>query len=83
VSKALNEIEKKVAEFFVKREGQDVLKVIRNLNFRSDGILDSLDFVSLGVYVERNFGVKLDLTSMETIRLMSTFDSLVKLVQSK
>ena len=79
----MNEIEKKVAEFFVKREGQDVLKVIRNLNFRSDGILDSLDFVSLGVYVERNFGVKLDLTSMETIRLMSTFDSLVKLVQSK
>ncbi len=69
-----------MAKFFVEREGEGILDSIREMDFLADGILDSLDIVSLAVYVEKNFGVKLDLTNPETFRAVRRFDSLVALV---
>lgn len=76
----LSEKEMKLAKFFVEREGQGVIEVIRDIDFFEKGIMDSLDLVSLGVFIEKTFGKKIDLSSPETLKAARRFDSLMKLV---
>lgn len=75
-----SEKEMKLAKFFVDREGQGVLDVIRDIDFFEKGIMDSLDLVSLGVFIERTFGRKIDLSSPETLKAVRRFDSLMMLI---
>lgn len=75
----LTEQEMKLARFFVQREGDGVLDVIRDIDFMEQGLLDSLDMVTLAVFVQKEFGRKLDLTAPDIMRAMSRFDSLYRL----
>ena len=77
----LNENETKLAQFFIEREGDGILEVIKDIDFFNEGIIDSLDFVSLAVYVEDNFGKKLDLTNQDVFNAMKRFQSLIELIQ--
>jgi len=73
--------EMKLAQFFVEREGAGVLDVIRDTDFFEAGIMDSLDLVSLGVFIEKTFGKKIDLTDADTLRAARRFDSLMALLE--
>jgi acyl carrier protein len=77
---SFSDSEMKLARFFVEREGEGVLEVIRDIDFFDAGIIDSLDMVSLGVYVEKTFGKKLDLTDAATLTAARRFDALMALV---
>ena len=72
--------EMKLAQFFIKREGEGILKEIRDMDFIEAGILDSLDMVTMAVFIERSFGKKLDLTDAATFDLSRRFDSLMSLI---
>jgi|TARA_B100001971_G_C17936961_1_gene405636 acyl carrier protein len=76
-----NENETKLAQFFIEREGEGILEVIKDIDFFDEGIIDSLDFVSLAVYVEDNFGIKLDLTNQDVFQAMKRFQTLIELIQ--
>ena len=71
--------EMKLAQFFVEREGEGILEEIRNIDFIEAGILDSLDMVSLAVFIEVSFGKKLNLTEETTFNAARRFDSLMDL----
>ncbi len=75
-----SEKEMKLAQFFVEREGAGVLDVIRDIDFFDAGIMDSLDLVSLGVFIEKTFGRKIDLTDPDTLTAARRFDSLMALL---
>ncbi len=72
--------ELKMAQFFIDREGRGVLNSLRTMNFLADGIIDSLDMVSLAVHIESKFGKKIDLTDRGTLQALTKFDSLMSLV---
>lgn len=72
--------EQKLAQFFIEREGNGILEEIREIDFIEAGIIDSLDLVSLAVFIEQNFGKKIDLASPETFTAARHFDSLMKLI---
>ena len=72
--------ELKLAQFFVEREGEGVLDVLRDIDLFEAGIMDSLDLVSLGVFIEKTFGKKLDLTDSATLAAARRFDTLAALV---
>ena len=76
-----NENETKLTQFFIEREGEGILEVIKDIDFFDEGIIDSLDLVSLAVYVEDNFGKKLDLTNQDVFQAMNRFQSLIELIQ--
>ena len=38
-----SQTEKIVTQFFIEREGEEILKVIKKIDFVDEGILDSLD----------------------------------------
>jgi len=76
----LTDDERKLAQFFVEREGDGILEEIHEVDFIEAGIIDSLDLVSLAVFIEKNFNRKLDLVSPETFSAARRFDSLMKLI---
>lgn len=73
--------EMKLCQFFVEREGEGILEELRDMDFVEAGILDSLDMVSLAVFIERSFGKKLDLTDERTFAAARRFDSLMNLMR--
>ena len=75
-----SEVEKIIADFFVEREGNELLKEIRELNFIEEGILDSLDIVFLATYLEEKFSIKIDITDDNILKTFSNFENIVKLV---
>lgn len=78
----LQEIEKVIERFFVEREGEGISEIIRDIDFIEEGILDSLDLVSLSVFIESNLRKKIDVTDDQTFQSMRRFDSLVAMVTS-
>ena len=76
----LREPDKVIERVFVEREGEGVLETIRNIDFIEEGILDSLDLVSLSAFIESNLGKKIDVTDEMTFRSIRRFDSLVEMV---
>ena len=78
----LQEIEKTIERFFVEREGEGISEIIRDIDFIEEGILDSLDLVSLSVFIESNLGKKIDVIDDHTFQSMRRFDSLVAMVTS-
>ena len=75
-----SQTEKIVAQFFVEREGEEILKVIKKIDFVDEGILDSLDIISLADYLQKKFNKKIDVTNYETIQTFHRFNDIVKLV---
>ena len=47
----------------------------------NEGLLDSLDMVVLAVFIEKEFNVKLDLTSPETYINIQTFDKIFLMLE--
>ena len=67
-------------DFFVEREGEGVVEIIRDIDLVDEGILDSLDVVTLGAYIEMKIGKKIDVTERGTLNSVRRFDSLLDLV---
>lgn len=74
---AYTQEEMRLARFFVEREGEGVLDELREVDFVEQGYLDSLDLVTLAVFIEKEFGKKLDLTDPEIFARTHTFDALM------
>lgn len=79
----LDNIEKVLEEFFVEREGADITERLATIDFIDEGILDSLDFLSLAIFVEEKFNLKLDMASTETFSAMRTMDGIVQLISDR
>ena len=56
------------------------MKVIKKIDFIDEGILDSLDVVSLAAFLQKEFKKKIDVTNYETMQAFHHFDDIVKLV---
>lgn len=74
--------ERKLAQFFVEREGEGILDVLKTANLVTEGFIDSLDMVVLAVFIEAEFGKKLDLTSEEAFHAVQSFEKLHSLATS-
>ena len=71
--------EMRLARFFVEREGEGVLATLKDIDFIEQGYLDSLDLVSLAVFIEQEFGHKIDLSDPTIFQQTRNFASLAQL----
>ena len=74
--------EMRLAQFFIEREGEGILAELREVDLIEQGYLDSLDLVTLAVFIEREFGRKLDLTDPAIFEKTRSFNSLMALALS-
>ena len=75
-------IKNKIYSFFCEREGEEILKTIEKIDFIDEGILDSLDFITLAAFIEKEFQVKLNMTNEETFNSMRKIESLLNLISN-
>ena len=80
--KMFNVNEEKMLKFFTEREGQGIRNDIRNLDLQAEGILDSLDMVELAMFIQNEFGKKVDLSDAKTLAALENFDSLMQLIEA-
>jgi acyl carrier protein len=74
--------EQLVANYFIQKEGENILDSIKEIDFIDSGIIDSLDLINLAVYIEETFNLKLNLVDESTFNSIRQFDSLVKLIET-
>jgi acyl carrier protein len=74
------EVTKVLREFFVEREGAGILEVIEDIDFVEEGIIDSIDLVTLAAFIEEKLGKRIDPTDCDTLDAVRRFGTLVALV---
>lgn len=68
-------------EFFVQREGNQIVEKLMDLDLVESGIIDSLDILEIAILIERNLGIKLNLSEDQTFSAMKRFDSIINLLE--
>jgi|688.fasta_scaffold638656_2 acyl carrier protein len=68
-------------DFFVQREGDQIVAELLDLDLIESGIIDSLDILELAILIEKNVGVKVDLSNDQTFSAMRRFDSIINLLE--
>lgn len=68
-------------DFFIQREGDQIVEELMNLDLIESGIIDSLDILELAILIENNTGVKIDLSNDQTFSAMRNFGSIINLIE--
>lgn len=74
-------ITKELENFFVKKEGKKILKNIKNKNLMKEGLIDSLDVLTICSLLQKKFNYKVDLSSSKVLKSFESFENIVKLVK--
>ena len=74
------EKEKILEKWFVDQEGKVILKTLRSKNLIKDGILDSLNILTLTLFIEKKFNYKIDISKPKILKNFEKFDKIIKLL---
>lgn len=68
-------------DFFIQREGDQIVAELEDLDLIESGIIDSLDILELVILIEKNVGVKIDLSNDQVFSSMRWFNSIIDLLE--
>ena len=68
-------------DFFIQREGDQIVAELEDLDLIESGIIDSLDILELVILIEKNVGVKIDLSNDQAFSAMRRFNSIIYLLE--
>tara|TARA_B110000259_G_C13844131_1_gene333963 strand:+ start:14 stop:268 length:255 start_codon:yes stop_codon:yes gene_type:complete len=68
-------------DYFVKKEGKQVLKNIKKINLINAGYLDSMDVVNLASLIQKTYKKKIDLSKESVLKSFEKFDLIIKLIK--
>ena len=68
-------------DYFVKKEGKQVLKNIKKINLINAGYLDSMDVVNLASLIQETYKKKIDLSKESVLKSFEKFDLIIKLIK--
>jgi acyl carrier protein len=74
-------VEKELENFFEKRDGKEALKNLRKKNLIKDGLIDSLDILTLSTILQKKFNYKVNLNNSRTLKSFEKFDKIVSLIK--
>jgi len=80
----MNKKEKVIKEletFFERRDGKEVLKNLRKKNLIKDGLIDSLDILTLSTILQKKFNYKINLNNSKNLKSFEKFDKIVNLIK--
>jgi acyl carrier protein len=67
--------------FFIKKEGKQILKNLKKDNLIKQGYLDSMDVVNLASLIQKNYQIKINLSKESILKSFEKFDSIIKLIK--
>lgn len=68
-----------ILDFFVRREGEDVLEHLFDVDLIESGLLDSLDVLELTSIIEEELQIKIDLTSESVFQKMRSLNGIIEI----
>ena len=68
-------------DFFVQREGEQILEKIFEIDLVEAGLIDSLDILEIILIIEENLGVKLDLGEELIFEKMRRLSTIIELLE--
>ncbi|MDC1162746.1 hypothetical protein OAT03_00690 [Candidatus Pelagibacter sp.] len=73
-------VKKIVDNFLIKKEGKSILKDISKKNLIRDGIIDSLDLLTLASIIEKKTGKKILISSPKIYNKFNNYSKLIKIL---
>lgn len=67
--------------FFIKKEGKQILKNLKKDNLIKQGYLDSMDIVNLALLIQKTYKIKINLSKESILKSFEKFDSIIKLIK--
>ena len=77
------DIEKYIVNYFIEKEGKGIKKILFKINLLEDGIIDSLDLVTISIEIENKFNIKINPNTSETLKNFTHVKKIVEYVFSK
>tara|TARA_Y100000741_G_C18258581_1_gene559834 strand:- start:3589 stop:3825 length:237 start_codon:yes stop_codon:yes gene_type:complete len=68
-----------VDNFLTKKEGRSILKNIEKKNLVNDGILDSLDILTVASEIEKKTKKKIDISKPKNLKKFNKYKDLIKI----
>ncbi len=68
-----------VDDFLTKKEGKSILKNIEKKNLVNDGILDSLDILTVASEIEKKAKKKIDISKPKNFKKFNKYKDLIKI----
>jgi acyl carrier protein len=75
-----NQVSSFLEDFFVKREGVEVLEYYRTVDYVDAGYLDSLDILELATLLELKFNLKIDFSNTQQFEAMRSFSGIIDVI---
>ena len=72
--------EKILENWFADREGKQIIKTLKKVNLVDSGLLDSLDILTLTLFLEKKFNCKIDISKPRILKNFEKFDNLLKMI---
>ena len=70
-----------IFNYFVEREGAEILSTLMDVDLIESGLLDSLDMIELAVIIEKNTGIKVVLADSKTFNSMRRIQSIIDMLE--
>ena len=77
------DIEKYIVNYFIEKEGKGIIKILFKINLFEEGIIDSLDLVTISIEIENKFNVKINPNSSETLKNFTHVKKIIEYIFSK
>ena len=69
-----------IDEFLLKKEGKSILKDIEKKNLVREGIIDSLDLLTLSSLIEKKTGSKINISSPKIYNKFNNYKKLINIL---
>jgi acyl carrier protein len=79
--KKKEKIVKELENFFIKKEGKEILKSIKKKNLIQSGLIDSLDILTLSSILQKKFNYKVNLNNPKILKSFEKFEKIVGLIK--
>ena len=72
-------VKKIVDDFLIKKEGKSILKKIETKNLVNEGILDSLDILTVASEIEKKTKKRIDISKPKNFKKFNKYKELIKI----
>jgi acyl carrier protein len=70
-----------IENFFIDRNGPSVRGILSDCDLFEEGLLDSLDLVALAALIERDFGIRIDVTDDAVLKKFRRLEGILGMIR--
>jgi len=77
------DIEVFLINYLIEKEGKGIKKLLFKINLLENGIIDSLDLVTISIELEKKFKIKINPNSSKTLKNFTNLNKMIDYIYSE